>query len=109
MRELPRHPGTDRPCAELPHPVVPAAPFRASIRKNKISNNCRVLNPQARVATVPASSPKIVPPVLQAEGVLRLALGSGVIQVTVPLDANSYAPPLQNTFYSRRSMGSEVC
>lgn len=109
MRELPRHPGTDRPCAELPRPHVPAAPFRAPLRKTEISNHCHVLNPQACVAAVPASSPKIVPPVLQAEGVPWLALGKGAIQVAVPFDANSDAPPLKNTCYSKRSMGSEIC
>lgn len=92
----------------LSHPAVPAAPFRAPIRKTGISNNHRVLNLWAHVAIAPASSPEIVPPVLQAEGVLRLAAGCGAIQVTVPLNANSDAPSLQNTLHQRFHWGLEI-
>lgn len=44
--ELPRHPSTDRPCAGLPCPLVPAAPCRASLREMQTYNNGRVLVPQ---------------------------------------------------------------
>lgn len=55
------------------------------------------------MATVPASSPEIVPRVLQAEGILGLALGRGVVQVTVPLNENSDASPLQNISFQEKN------
>lgn len=60
-------------------------------------SDCSVLILGTHVATVLALSPEIVPPVHKDEGVLRLAPGSGLIQVTVPLDANADASSLQHT------------
>lgn len=68
-------------------------------------------------APVVGGSSEIVPHILQAEGILWLALGSRVVQVTVPLDKNSDASsssarspklsPAASTMSRTRNTGQE--
>lgn len=71
--------------AGLPGPICPAAPFR------------EIETPSDSSVPTPAPSPEVVPPVQQDEGVAWLAVGSGPVQVTVPLNAHADASSLQHT------------